>query len=495
MVVANKLIYPELQSPRSPLAVNSYGYLVERWVRRRLGIELGPWQSYALERMLEHDADGDLLARITLVSVGRQNGKSVVVRSLIGWMLDEGWKHPTFNAWTFILLAAHDARQARIPYEFVRRDLESYAQINRWGHTARRKGLERARATMKDGIESNGVRVDVATRQAGSARGVSPGLVCFDEVLTQTDFGMYEVLSPSLSAIKNSQMLLTSTAGFSDSVVLRSMFDRLYRQSTGAEQHDPSFMGLWWRAESDEIGLDRDALAKSNPALDDGRLSWRSLQNEYAVLPRGSWVRERLNRWHDERVDAAFTFAQWGQCRQQSPLDDVVGRYTIGVDVQASWQQGTIVVAAMRSDGRVGVEVHRHLKARPTQALTADDFVREILQVMSKVDVERIVYAHSSALLPALERVGIERGLPCEPVNSTKLMQACHDFAEAVVSKRLAHDDPFLDSEINVAQRRFIGSDGGWRWVITPEPVTSVVASTLATAYANKAIAPIQIFL
>ena len=41
------------------------------------------------------------------------------MRSLIGWMLDEGWKHPTFSDRTFILLAAHDARQARIPYEFV----------------------------------------------------------------------------------------------------------------------------------------------------------------------------------------------------------------------------------------------------------------------------------------------------------------------------------------------------------------------------------------
>lgn len=495
MVVANKLIYPELQSPRSPLAVNSYGYLVQRWMRRRLGMELGPWQSYALERMLEHDADGNLLARITLISVGRQNGKSVVVRSLIGWMLDEGWKHPTFSDWTFILLAAHDARQARIPYEFVRRDFESYSHVDRRGYSARCKGLARARATMNAGIESNGVRVDVASRQAGSARGVSPGLICFDEVLTQTDFGMYEVLSPALSAIRNSQMLMTSTAGFSDSVVLRSMFDRLYRQSTGAEQHDPSFMGLWWRAESDDIALDRESLARANPALDDGRLSWRSIENEYAVLPKGSWVRERLNRWHDERVDAAFTFAQWGQCRQQSPLDEVAGRYTIGVDVQAGWQQGTIVVAAMRSDDRVGVEVHRHLKARPTQALTADDFLREIVKLTSKVDVERIVYAHSSALLPALERLGIEKGLPCESVTSTRILQACHDFAEAVVSRRLAHDDPFLDSEVNIAQRRYIGSDGDWRWIITPDPVTSVVASTLAVAYANKAIAPVQVFI
>ena len=149
------------------------------------------------------------------------------------------------------------------------------------------------------------------------------------------------------------------------------------------------------------------------------------------MLPKGSWV-PATNRWHDERVDAAFTFAQWGACRQTSPLDDAVGRYTIGVDVQAGWQQGTIVVAAMRSDDRVGVEVHRHLKARPTQALTADDFLREIVKLTSKVDVERIVYAHSFGIVA---HSGTSRDREGSTVRISYQHQgeheACHDFAEA----------------------------------------------------------------
>lgn len=495
MAIASKLIYPDLQSPRSALAVNSYGYIVTRWAKRRLGMELGPWQQYALERMLEHDADGNLLARTVLISVARQNGKSVIVRSLIGWILDEGWQHPAFDQWTFILLAAHDARQARIPYEFVRRDIEHYSPTSSSRITARRPGIHRTRTTQKEGIEMHGIRVDVATRQAGSARGHSPGLICFDEVLTQTDFSMYEVLSPALSAVRNSQMLMTSTAGFGDSVVLRKMYDRLYRQATNAERHDPSFMGLWWRADSDDIGLDWDALSKSNPAIDDGRLSRKSIESEFAILPRGSWVRERLNRWHDEKIDAPFTNLQWGACRLSKPLDKVAGKYTIGVDVQAAWNEGTIVVAAMREDGKVGVEVHMHLTGRPTVPLSADDFVREILKIVQKVEVEHIVYTQSSALLPALQKLGIEQSLPTEHVPIPKIVQACHDFAEAVMSQRVAHDDPFLDSEIAIARRKFVGTDGGWRWMITPNPVTSVIATTLAVAFANKAVTPVQVFI
>jgi len=456
---------------------------------------LGPWQQYAIMRMMEHDADGNLLARLALISVARQNGKSVIVRSIVGWMLDEGISHPTFASWDFILLAAHDARQARIPYDFIRRDLESYQAVDRWGHSARRKGPDMVRATMYDGLEAHGVRVDVATRQPGSARGVSPGLICFDEVLTQTDFTMYEVLSPAQSAIRNSQMVMTSTAGFADSVVLRSMHDKLYRQSTNAEQHDPSFMGLWWRADDDDVGLDWDQLQKSNPALGDGRLSKQMITSEYGVLPRGSWVRERLNRWHDERVDSPFSIAAWGACRQRDPLIEPAGKLTIALDVSASWSEGSIIIAAPRSDERIGVVVHRYLKSRPDLPLTAEDFTREVDRLVSRYQVEKIVYSASSALALAMERFGIEKSLPCESVPATQLIKACLDFAEAVASKRIAHDDPHLDSQILSAQRRFVGKDGGWRWSITPNPSTSVIAATLAIAYAAEAIMPVQLFI
>ena len=185
---------PALESPRSVLATGSFGYKVVKWAKRRLKLTLDPWQVYALDRMLEHDSDMQLLARTVLLSVARQNGKSVIVRSFVGWLLDEGHKWDTFRKWDFILLAAHDAKQARIPYDYIRRDVMSYSDINTWSHSARRQGVARARATQYTGIELNGVRVDVATSQPGSARGISPGLVCFDEVLTQTSFETYEGL-------------------------------------------------------------------------------------------------------------------------------------------------------------------------------------------------------------------------------------------------------------------------------------------------------------
>lgn len=495
--VTEARIPPALMSPRSDLETGSFGIKVIRWAQRRLNITLDNWQQYALDRALAHDANMQLLARTVLLSVARQNGKSVIVRALVGWLLDEGYKYDTFRKWDFILLAAHDAKQARIPYDYIRRDVLTYADISGWGHTARRQGLNRARATQYTGIELNGVRVDVATSQAGSARGISPGLICFDEVLTQTTFKTYEVLSPAQVAIPNSQMLMTSTAGFADSVLLRAMHDRLYRQHTGAEQHDPSFMGLWWRADDDDVGLDWEQLMKANPSLDGTRLSRKMIESEYLILPRGSWVRERLNRWHDERVDAPFSIAAWGACRLKNPLDPfhVEGGYVVGVDVLSTWTEGSVIVSAMRKDGRVGVEVHRHLMGRTEHPLTAQDFTREVATIAAKVKVDAIVYNASSALAPAFERHATESGLPYQSIAATKNIMACMDFAEAVSARRLAHDDPYLDSQIASAQRRFVGSDGAWRWTISAAPITAVIGATLSVATASKAVKGAQVFL
>jgi hypothetical protein len=275
------------------------------------------------------------------------------------------------------------------------------------------------------------------------------------------------------------------------------MYDRLYRQAVGAEQHDPTFLGLWWRADDDDVGLDREQLVKANPALDDGRLSWASIKNEYLILPRGSWIRERLNRWSDERVDAPFSLAQWGACRMEEPLspEKVNDGYVISADVTSTWSEGSIIVAAQLKDGRVGIEVHRHLLERNNVPLSADDFTQEIARLSAKIKVDAITYSASSPLAPAFERAKVESQLPYESVNAVRNIMACADFAEAITSKRIAHNDPFLDAQVASAQRRFVGGDGAWRWTISNAPVTGVVAATFAVAYAAKNVGPVQVFI
>ena len=176
------LILPALETPYPARAVDSYGPQVERWAKRQLNVTLDPWQSYGLERALLHDVAGDFLARIVLLSTGRQSGKSVIVRMFAGWMLDMGYKLPPFRNWTTMLAAAHDAKQARVVYQGVFNDMTSTPKLRASVHATRYFGIRQ---------RSNSLDLDTVTSQPGSARGKSAGAILWDEVLTQPDFDMY----------------------------------------------------------------------------------------------------------------------------------------------------------------------------------------------------------------------------------------------------------------------------------------------------------------
>ena len=83
---------PRLESPR--LGGKSWGPAVASWAREHLGVELMPWQVYALSGQLEYvSADTDLgwrfIRRESLVSTARQQGKSIALQALIGWFTSQ----------------------------------------------------------------------------------------------------------------------------------------------------------------------------------------------------------------------------------------------------------------------------------------------------------------------------------------------------------------------------------------------------------------------
>ena len=173
--------------------------------------------------------------------------ESIIVRIIFGWLLDEGRRFLPFSTWTTILAAAHDAKQARIIYKGVFGDLRGIDDLE-----------GDPRLTEHFGITVGGLTLDTVTGQPGSARGLGAGAIAWDEMLTQRDWDMWEALSPTQSAQRSPIMLLTSTAGMADSVILRSFYDRLVRISSGDDKPDPSFYGAWWQSKDCRPGLGAD---------------------------------------------------------------------------------------------------------------------------------------------------------------------------------------------------------------------------------------------
>ncbi len=460
---------PRWETPDPPGVTGTYGDKALRWAKRELGITPSFWQAYAIRKILRHDRRGDLLARIALVSTARQNGKSVIVRIIVGWFLDEGQFLEPFRGWSAILAAAHDSRQARIMYRGVYADIEGNERLRAATRTSIYRGIERER-----------IIFDVVTNQPGSARGWSAGLIPWDEMLTQRDWDMWEALSPTQSAQRSPLMVLTSTAGHAQSVVLRAFYDRLRRQASGDEKPDPAFYGAWWQSLSDGAGLDWEEIQRANPALGDGRLTRRAIASEHAIIPADSWRRERLNHWVDAVAPGAFAPGVWARCRQANPLEGVDGPFALGVDIHPGWERATIAVAGIRPDNRVGVEIYRDMRAREGVPITAEVILDQIRAFPEPIAV--IAYDAISGAAGAFMRDEAESGLPWDGLKSGQVIAASMDVAEMIQSGRLAAGDPLLDVQIAFAARRPVGQEGAFRFSRQSSlgPIDAVMAMTLA---------------
>jgi hypothetical protein len=423
--------------------------------------------------MLRYDRKGDLIASVALISTGRQNGKSVIVRMFFGWLLDEGQQLPAFSGWRNILAAAHDAKQARLIYRGVLGDMLQLPD-----RVAETKGRNSpTRLTEYFGITVGKLTLDTITSEPGSARGISAGSVAFDEVLTQRDFAMFEAINPVISAQRSPLIILTSTAGRADSVVLRLFYDRLVRISTGAEPPDRSFYGAWWQTESPDVGLDWPALAQANPALGDGRLRRAAIRSEYGMLPTDSWQRERLNHFVDVTVEGAINPHVWAQLRTPDPLAGLDGPYVLGVDVQPGWAHAVVAVAGIRPDGRVGVEVYRELHdPTPEAVIAAVEGFPDILQVAG------VAYEARAGGASAFERHADGSWLPWRAFTPSEVVAACMDVTELILSGVLAVDDPLIDDQIARTGKRPIGVEGAFRFSrhASEGAIDAVMAMTFA---------------
>lgn len=455
---------PRWETPKPPGVAGSYGKAVVAWAERELRVTMGPWQTYALKRALEHDRKGDLIHRLVLLSTARQNGKSMIVRAFYGWLFDEGRHIEPFCQWSTLLAAAHDAKQARIIYKGVYDDLAKIPRLTKGA--PRPKDHESGNIppivgiTRNIGITAGDLFFDTVTSEPGSARGLSAGAVAWDEMLTQRDWDMWEALSPTQSAQRSPIMLLTSTAGHLDSVVLRAFYDRLRRQATGDEKPDPSFYGAWWESEDPDAGLDWRQIAQANPALGDGRLARSAIKSEYQLLPRDSWRRERLNHFVDVVAPGAFNPGVWAACRVQQPLAGLEGPYALGIDVHQGWDRATISVAAVRPDGRTAVEIHRDIRPTEGNPITADRLVKEVESFGDLEHVAVIAYDGVSGAAPGFRRHAVESGLPYQEIKRGDFVAACMDVAEMIQSGRLAVDDPLLDAQMPLVARRPVGLEG-----------------------------------
>ena len=274
------VIEPRLLTPM--LGGLSYGAQVAKVAKDLMGVELMPWQRIALDGQLEHDEDGNLIRRRSLVSVARQNGKTVTLKALILWALTEEPKRR--GEPIMVINTAHQLDLAVEIFEALAPILEKkFGAKVKWSYG-------RNEVIMPDGTRW---LVQAATPKA--FHGFSPTYIIADEVWNISRDVLLNGALPSQRVMKSPLLSCWSTAGTEDSLAMLQMREEGLRAIDQGESTK-----LYFAEWSVPPGIDPmtspELWQMANPALG-YTLEPDVLADEAQQVDKAAFLRASLNVW------------------------------------------------------------------------------------------------------------------------------------------------------------------------------------------------------
>lgn len=319
-----------------PQGSGSYAAEVAEVAKAVLEIELMPWQIEALEGQLSHDDGGGLCYRRSLVSVARQNGKSVALRALIAWALT---REPIRRGEPVLLIStAHSLDLAVEQFEVLAPVLEAkFGAKPYWSYG--RNELE-----MPDGSRW---LVQAATPKA--FHGYSPHYIVADEIWNISSDVLFNGALPSQRARREPMLSMWSTAGTEDSKAM------LKFREEGLRAIDEHKTGKLFFAEwSIPPGVETDEPAywhMANPALGH-TLEFDTLVDESGMADKAAFLRASLNLW----ISSAQAWVNPGEFNKLQ-VDAIPPGGVLAVDSSIDDSNYAAVRAVKLDDGRIGVTV------------------------------------------------------------------------------------------------------------------------------------------
>jgi hypothetical protein len=308
-------------------AAGSYGPEVADWAERILGVELMPWQRHVLNGQLAVDAQGQFLNHVSLVSVARQNGKTVALKALLGWWLTQ---HATQVGPQTILTTAHRLDLATALFQDLAPVIEA------------KFGVKAVWAYGRNSIKVGDSRWYVKAARPSSGHGMSVDLIIADEVFGIDSETLDIGLLPTQRARPNPLCSMWSTAGTEDSIAMLRWREQGIRAIDSGEVTNSVYLAEY-SPPPDLDPMSEAAWEYANPALGH-TLDIRTVQAESKGPNRAGFLRSSVNLW----VQSELSWLQpgkWESLRTDLPplpggvlavevsLDD--GRY-VAVRVNAN---------------------------------------------------------------------------------------------------------------------------------------------------------------
>ncbi|RZU66756.1 phage terminase [Microterricola gilva] len=396
-------------------------------------LELDEWQRWLIRAMLEtypagHKRAGELRYRQVLVSVSRQNGKSVLgaILGLYGLVREAG---------ALVIGIASSAEQARIIYARLLSVIRGNKSL----------AARFARLTDTRGIQSlDGGRYEIKPSKSAAVQGLDLTVGLVDELhITKPE--LWSDMVNGSAARRSGVVIGLTTAGDDSSELLLQLYKN-------AEDPGARFGFFIWEAPEARIPEDDETLGAylcaASPGLACGRLDLETAISDVRGLPEPDAIRYRLNRF-TASSNAFITLDLWSKQRRPSGQAFPSGRPIFTFDRTPDWG-----FAAITATVKAGPDTHSELVA----SITNPNLEQLVAVAVELNRFSPVVFAMDGY---ALKDLGLElkkRGLPVWIANQGDVINASALLYAKLSTGKLWHaGDPLLTLQVPRTVRKNIG--------------------------------------
>jgi hypothetical protein len=387
---------------------------VADWVKRNLDYELMDWQRLVLDGQLTHDGSGMLEFSESLVSVGRQNGKSWAMGGLIcAWLTDLAEE---FGRPQTVLSSAHRLDRAFALFkEFAPVLDEKYGAKINWSYG--RNFVEMP----------NGSMWFVAAATPQNAHGASADLVCIDEIWNIGPEVIFDAYRPTMTARKNPLMSMWSTAGDESSKVMVQLREQAMHSLDKGTQS-----GLYFAEWSPPAGAPLDEPSTwewANPAMGT-TITAERLRRMSDTPNKQAFYRAHCNVW----ISAAASWLPAGLWDTLETDDDMPAGGWLAVDADVTDLRYCGVRVAQTEAGTLQAKTEFTVES-------AEQMWQQVAEVMQDADVKLLLSPGLASVCPTELRYRMHDWGQREITTYTQLVR------NMILEKRLHHSGQMALSE------------------------------------------------
>ena len=424
--------------------------------------ELEEWQRWLIRHVLErypddhHKYPGELRYKQVVISMGRQNGKSVLGAILGIYGLLQHVQGPE------VISVASSVPQAEIIYKRVKFVIDSKQSLRKRFKTTGTRGIT-SRQRTKPGTYV------VKTGQESSLQGVTMSVCLYDEIhLTKPE--TWSAVVFGISARKDGMIIGITTAGDDKSILLKDLYKRGRKAALEGEDERFGFF-LWEAPETTDIQDDESlkaGLIAANPSIASGRIDIAQKINDVRNMPENQARRYALNQFVAAE-SSWLPMSNWNRLERHTGIDTNTRDIVWGVDRTENWTYAS-VTASIKKDGKMYTEVVASLQ-NPT------------VDVLEGICVELSnrhggLFMMESANLKDLAMRLRERGVKTEYLSQSQMINACATAYSLIAEQRIVHSGSQL---VGMQVPRGVAKNIGDGWRISRRDSAGDVDALLAT--------------